>query len=384
MVNKASRTRLKKTPKKSGFVYRPRKLEDVKRRAERPAGRFDSYFKAGFDSWRPKVGENVIRILPPTWEDSHEHYGYTIWVHSWVGPDKSTYLCPAKMKKKPCPICEAAEEARKAGEDDEYKHLNMKEQTVFWIIDRDDDDQQPQLYAVSGQMDRDILSQTISSRSGKAIMIDHPDEGYDVFIKRTGQGLKTRYVCSIDRDPSPIEDKESEQEEILTYVKDNSIPSVLKFYNEEYLEKVIAGTMEQKDEDTEDEEEDTEEEEERPRGKRGKPKPRKDEDEEEEEEEEDTEEEEEAEDKKRPRGRRGKPAPKDEDEDENEDEEDETEEEEEDTNGEEDEEDEEETVTRTKRTRGKPKPKDEEDEDEDEEETTTRTRRRVVKKRARR
>jgi gp32 DNA binding protein like len=260
MVNKASRTRLKKPARKSGFVYKPRKYEDVKRRAEKPAGRYDSYFKQGFDTWRPKVGENVIRILPPTWEDSHEHYGYTIWVHSWVGPDKSTYLCPAKMKKKHCPICDAAEEARKAGEDDEYKHLNVKEQTVFWIIDRDDDDQQPQLYAVSGQMDRDILAQTISSRTGKAIMVDHPDDGYDVFIKRTGQGLKTRYVCSIDRDPSPIEDKQSEQDEILKFIQENPIPSVLKFYNEEYLEKVVEGTMEQKDEDTEDEEDDTEEE----------------------------------------------------------------------------------------------------------------------------
>lgn len=385
MVNKASRARLKKAPKKSGFVYKPRKLEDVKRRAEKPAGRFDSYFKPGFDSFRPKVGENVIRILPPTWEDSHEHYGYTIFVHSWVGPDKSTYLCPAKMKKKRCPICDAADEARKAGEDDEYKALNVREQTVMWVIDRDDDDKSPQLYAVSGQMDRDILAQTISSRSGKAIMIDHPDEGYDVFIKRTGQGLKTRYVCSIDRDKSPIDDDETQQEEILTYIKENPLPSVLKFYNEEYLEKVIAGTVEQKDDDTEDEEDDVddenEDEEEERSSKRGKSKKRRQEEDDDDDGEDDEEDDDNGSD--------------DDEEDASDDDEDD------DGDEEEDEDDDGETKTRTKRVKSRRRAaveddneeeddnseedeEAEEEDDDDEEEEAPRRRIKSAKKRTRR
>jgi hypothetical protein len=387
MVNKAGKTKLAKPVKKSGFIYKPRKFEDVKRRAEKPQGRYDSIYKPGFDTFRPKQGENIIRILPPTWDGEQDHYGYTVFVHSYVGADKSTYLCPSKMKKKHCPICKAAEDAKRAGEEDDAKQLYVREQTLFWVLNRDGEDKKhPLLYSVSGSMDRDILSQTVTSRTGKALAIDHPTEGYDVIIKRTGQGLMTRYVSSIDRESSPIADKQSDRDAITDYIEENPIPSVLKFYAEDYLEKIINGTTEQKDGDLEEEDEDLDEEDEEEEKHISRKKKRPvDEDEEEEEEDdaEDTESDEDddgsdEEEERRPargsaKSKSRKAAADDEDEEDEEEDEDESDDDEEapfDTDDEDKDEDE---------------PEEEEDEDDEEEEPAPKAKSRVkIKKKVRR
>lgn len=98
--------------RKSGFTYTPPKSGFVKRQANRKFSRFDSIFKSAYDGWRPKEGENNIRILPATW-DGHEDYAYTIWLHRYVGQDTSNYLCLRKMKNKRCPICVEAERSRR-------------------------------------------------------------------------------------------------------------------------------------------------------------------------------------------------------------------------------------------------------------------------------
>lgn len=240
---------LRSTSKKSGFVYKPRTVEQVKGRASRKSGLYDSIFKQGFDTYRPKQGDNLIRYLPPTWDDS-DHYGYTAFVHRNIGPDNATYLCPRKMLNKPCPICEAQKEAKDAGEGEEATALTTSERIISWVVDRDaDDPEKPLIYDTSWTQDRDIVSLCVNERTGEILMIDHPDKGYDVTIKRTGTGLRTKYFgYAISRDDCPINDSEKVQDEILEYVKDNPIPDVLNFYDYDYLAGVLSGKVAAKDE----------------------------------------------------------------------------------------------------------------------------------------
>jgi len=260
MVNRL-KNRSERAGRKSGFVYAPPDAKKIKERSEQTGGRFDSIFQNGIDTWRPKVGDNLIRILPPTWDDA-DYYGFDAWVHSYVGVDNSTYLCPMKMKNKSCPICAAAKEAKDAGEADEAKELQAKKITLVWIIDRDDDKPTPQAWSMSWTMDRDIAALCANKRTGKILLLDDPEKGYDLTLKRQGQGLKTRYFgLAVDRDPTPIEDSEKVQDDILDYIAENPMPTVLKYYDEDYLAKVIEGTAESRDPDLEEEE--------RPRGRRG-------------------------------------------------------------------------------------------------------------------
>ena len=238
-----------KSTKQKGFVYKPRTVDQVKGRATRKSGRYDSIYKQGIDTWRPKQGDNLIRYLPPSWDDA-DHYGYTAFVHRGIGPDNATYLCPRKMLNKPCPICEAQKEAKDAGEGEEAQALTVAERIISWIIDRDaDDPEKPLVYDTSWTQDRDIVSLCLNERSGEILMIDHPDKGFDVSMKRQGTGMKTRYYgYAIARDDSPIHDSERVQDEILDFVKNNPIPDILNYYDYDYLKGVLSGTVAEKDE----------------------------------------------------------------------------------------------------------------------------------------
>lgn len=236
----------------SSFKYQERDSDAVRKRAEQKGGKFDSILKSGFDSWRPADGENAIRILPPTW-DEHDHYGYDIWVHSYVGPDKSTYLCPQKMLNKPCPICKAQREAHNAGEEEDAKQLQATRRVAVWILDRDADRPTPVLWTMSWSQDRDIAALCQNKRTGKVLLIDHPNHGYDILFSRTGKGLNTRYVgLAVDREETAALEDEDELEKVLEYIQENPIPDTLNFYDEAYLANVIEGTAEGKDEDLED------------------------------------------------------------------------------------------------------------------------------------
>jgi gp32-like DNA binding protein len=249
MINRAERRPIGKNKKRSGFVYKPRSEASVKERAEQTGGQYDGIFKSGLDTFRAKNGDNLIRILPATWDD-HDHYGLDVWVHGFVGVSNGSYICPAKMKNKPCPICDAAKASRAAGEDEEAKDLDPKRRVVCWVIDRNEDKPIPQLYAMSWTMDRDISALCHNAKTGKVLLIDHPDEGYDVSFKRKGQKLNTDYYgYQIDRDSSPISDDDKEQESILEQITEHPVPSTLLYRSAEYLQGIMEGTIEEKDEE---------------------------------------------------------------------------------------------------------------------------------------
>lgn len=248
MINRV-KSRSESRGKSQGFVYKKRDPATLKARAEQTGGRFDSIFKQGFDTFRPKPGDNLIRFLPPTWEGA-EHYAMDIWVHRFIGADSSTYLCLDKMGKGKCPICAAAKEAKDAGDKEEAKALFPVKNALAYIVDRDNPGDTPMLYAMSWTMDRDITSLCHNKRTGKVLFIDNPDEGYDVTIKRSGQGLKTRYHgIAIDRDPSPLEDDEKAQEALLEFAEETPVPETLQFFPASHLEKVLEGTAEARDEE---------------------------------------------------------------------------------------------------------------------------------------
>jgi hypothetical protein len=283
--------------KKSGssFAYTATSADALKRRSEQSGGRFDSPYKQNVDLWRPKAGDNTVRILPPTWDD-HEHYGLDVFLHRYIGSDNSSYVCLQKMKGKFCPVCVAAKAAKDAGEADEAKSLQAAHVILVWILDRSSDSTQPVLWPMSWTIDRDIATLCHNKRSGKVLLIDHPEEGYDVSFRRSGEGIMTRYSAfQIDRDPSPISDDGDVMEKVLDFISENPLPTVLNFHDAKHLEGVLAGTTEAKDtlEDDEDEDEDDDEEE-APKKKtasKSKPKPVVEDDDEEEEEEDEDEEE---------------------------------------------------------------------------------------------
>ena len=236
----------------SKFKYRGRTTEDVQRRAKQSSGRYDSYVSEEVTWFKPRAGENCIRLIP--WLDQGcsdfdkmderwgNHWGIDIILHRNVGPDNGTYLCLDKMKGEPCPICDA-------WRSDGIEGLKPADRVLCWLIDRNDEKAGPQLWAMPLGVSKDISAVSQDKSSKALLLIDNWEEGYDVFFDREGELKHTQYKrVSLDRAPTPLLDDKKKQDEWLAYVFAARLPDILKYYESDYLEKVLSGQTAPRDE----------------------------------------------------------------------------------------------------------------------------------------
>jgi hypothetical protein len=177
------------------FKYRGgnRTVESITRRA-RATGAYDSYLDSDVPMFKPKEGENCIRILPLTWEDTEkwgDDWAIDIFVHYSVGPDNGTYLCLDKMKGEACPVCEAR---RETTEDEESKKLRPSQRRLAWIIDRNEESKGPQPWPMPiKKIAGDIQLRSKDKKTNTPLLVDDPEEGYDVIFTREGTTETTDY-----------------------------------------------------------------------------------------------------------------------------------------------------------------------------------------------
>lgn len=218
------------------FEYRQRDASSARKRAESSGKDFDRYLQDVADAYAVNDGDNVVRILPPTWDDA-EHYGHDIYVHYEIGPDKGTYLCLNKMKGEKCPICEERKRAQNEGDEDYAKKLEPKKRVLVYVIDRNKEKEGIKVWAMPWTLDRDIVKVSVDKRTGEVLPIDHPDDGYDVMFERTGKGPRTEYVgVSIDRKSSPLDNDKA-----LDFAQEHPLPTLLKFYPYDHIASVFDG-----------------------------------------------------------------------------------------------------------------------------------------------
>lgn len=225
------------------FQYQPRSQESYETRANfRDGGSFDRMFDRDVVMFKPHAGENNIRILPPTWQNA-DHYGYDLYVHYGVGPDRGSYLSLWKHKGQPDPIDEAAAQAAKEGKDQLERELRWTRRVAIWLIDRAEPDKGPQLWlSPATSFDRDVIQQSRDRQTGEILAVDDPQHGYDIFFNKEGEKLATKYSgVSVARRPSPLNADPAIAERWLDYVASNAIPSMLKFYSYERISAVFRG-----------------------------------------------------------------------------------------------------------------------------------------------
>jgi hypothetical protein len=248
--------------RKSGFKYRgsDRTVESVARRSKQAGGAYDSYLQSSLTMYKVKEGENCVRILPPTWDDTEawgDSWEIGIHIHYDVGPDKGAYLCLDKMRGEPCAVCDVR---RDAADGDEADALRPGWRALCWVIDRDNEKAGPQVWSMPITIFREINLRSIDKKSNLPILVDHPEEGFDIIFSREGTGLRTKYsAIEIDRDPTPLHEDEDVQDRWLDYVSDHPLPDVLQFYESAHIEKVLFGRAERRSDEDEDDQEDQEE-----------------------------------------------------------------------------------------------------------------------------
>lgn len=232
------------------FVYRKRTNEDVKERANMRGGNFDSFIKPQYKLYKVKDGKNLIRILPPTWEKP-KHYGYDLYINYNIGADNQSYLSLSKMKGEADPLAEARKVAEREGDEALAKLLRPTQRIAMWIIDRQDEEEGPQLWCAPFTVDKAFANLAFDEDTKEVVFIDDPEEGCDVRFYKEGTGMLTKYEASKMKimPAGPISDDEKQQDEWLEFIAENQIPDCLNYYEYDHISGVFDGKVHSKDED---------------------------------------------------------------------------------------------------------------------------------------
>lgn len=237
-----------------GFQYKPRDKENVRERANMRGGNFDTIFKPKYKLYKMRDGKNILRILPPTWDDA-KHYGLDIYVNYNIGVDNQSFLSLSKMKSEKDPLAEAKKAADRDGDKKLSKALNPTQRILMWVIDRQDEDEGPQLFNCPFTLDKAIANLSFDEDTKEVVFIDDPENGCDVRFYKEGTGIKTDYDASKMKilKASPLCDDVDLQDDWLAFAQANPLPEVLNFYDYEHIAGVFDGNIGSRgDEDEED------------------------------------------------------------------------------------------------------------------------------------
>lgn len=245
--------RASEAPRRS-FRYQPISKENLRARANAKSGDFDSIIKPQYKVYKMRDGKNVVRIMPPTWDDP-AHYAYDLFINYSIGVDNQSYLSLSKMKGEKDPLAEAKREAEHGGDKKLAKALQARKRPGMWVIDRQDEDEGPQLMLCPMTLDTAIVNLSFDPDTRAITDIIHPETGCDVRFFKEGTGLKTDYDASKIRimKPSPLHEDQAVQEEWLEYVQENPVPDCLQFYDYEHIAMVFDGHAGRDEEVTEEE-----------------------------------------------------------------------------------------------------------------------------------
>lgn len=173
-----------------------------------------------------KEGKTVVRILPEV--GKMDAFYQTVGVHNLPGNDNKRVYCPAftSMGELPCPICDLVKRLYQAG-DKASKALaqQLRVSKKYWInvINRADETPVPLILTAGTTIFNPIASAVSDEDYGD---IWDPENGVDVVIKRTGEGMQTKYEVLLKRNPSPLLEDMDGLDDLLAQAKDLSYVEV--------------------------------------------------------------------------------------------------------------------------------------------------------------
>ena len=229
------------------FKYVKPSFNDIEEVSNRTSS-YDSIFKKGFKQLKVKDKQHTIRILPPTWDSNStlilgnekRHYGIFVPCHNY---NKTPYICSKQALGKHCVFCDERQKAYDENNEKLAGELYVGTRLALWVIDRENENEGPQLWAMPKKVFSELAIRSIDSKTREVICyIDDPEEGYDVSFTRTPKTEKkpNDYIgVDISRRSTPLG---GQGKEWLDYIMQHPIPDVLQIYDEDYLKQVFSGS----------------------------------------------------------------------------------------------------------------------------------------------
>lgn len=204
----------------------------------------DFLFTNKVNNFKPRKGDNCIRLLPPIHEDAMFPWE-EVYVHYGIGVNNSAYFCLAKMKNRPCPICEEAKKARDEEKSkEEIRALTPSPRCAAWIIDRKESDpsKNPLLWLMPhDKIAGEILAKSFKKSTNAIVYVDDPENGYDIYFTKNGEGIGTQYA-GIDKDePSPLHADKATADKWLEHTVTNDLRKIMTFKSYDYIKALLHG-----------------------------------------------------------------------------------------------------------------------------------------------
>lgn len=179
--------------------------------------------KGDYKLFSLKVGLNTLRILPPTWENP-KHYGIDVFYHSITNKkgESNLFVCKNKMNGKDCETCNKYHRASARNRRGDMYKFSPKRSVAVYVLDRNNKKEGPLLWMMSWSTDMQLSRMSIDFTDNSVLVLDDPDCGYDITIKRRGLGLKTTYGRpEIKRYSTKVPKK------WLTYIANKPLPNLI-------------------------------------------------------------------------------------------------------------------------------------------------------------
>lgn len=208
----------------------------------------DSTSSSGGKFYKCREGKNRLRFLPPS--VGMRTPFVKVWQHFFtpVGAKKGIgFLCPRNMKAGyDCPACKKMDEwlvSRDPRDRERADGMRAKPRWFALVIDRDNEEKGIQVFGFG----KSILKGLSDLRRDEDYGGDftHPVEGMDIYIKRTGEGIDTRYTVHPGGKTTPLGN--DHWLETMPDVRDNAV-----VLNEEDLEAKLRGEKPTRREDFQD------------------------------------------------------------------------------------------------------------------------------------
>jgi hypothetical protein len=157
--------------------------------------------RLGIPEYRAEGGDNYIRVITPKFSKYHQDdlpfYWLEVWIHSDVGADGRTFVCPRKMWNEPCAVCDYSETIRaKDPESEVLKVLWPGRRYMFFLYNVKDEATEKlglHWYDAPVSVKDGIVAISRDKRKGTFIDISTLEEGSDIEFEKTGKRMKTSY-----------------------------------------------------------------------------------------------------------------------------------------------------------------------------------------------
>jgi len=160
----------------------------------------DELERLGITEFRAAVGDNIIRIIPPS--DPRTPWAKRIFIHRNIGANNSTFLCLDKMFNKPCPICEYVQKLKDEDTDrDTLSALWPKLRHLIFLYDVTSQQEEEKGLrwwnapaSKSCAIVENIVALSKDPKTGAPLDVSDPETGMDIKFVRKGTDRQTTYM----------------------------------------------------------------------------------------------------------------------------------------------------------------------------------------------